>query len=60
NDPTWPGTEHTRERVPVICHGAGRGSLGHGSMGLCAFTDVAASIAAHLNVASHGTGVSFL
>ncbi|MEI6097291.1 MAG: phosphopentomutase [Alphaproteobacteria bacterium] len=55
NDPTWPGTEHTRERVPVICYGAGKGSLG-----LCAFTDVAASIAAYLNVPSHGTGVSFL
>ena len=55
NDPTWPGTEHTRERVPVLCHGAGSGSLG-----LCAFTDVAATIAAHLNVPAHGTGVSFL
>ena len=55
NDPTWPGTEHTRERVPVICKGAGTGSLG-----LCGFSDVAATIAAYLNVPAHGKGVSFL
>lgn len=55
NDPTWPGTEHTRERVPVICAGAGAGEIG-----LCAFTDVGASIAAHLGVAGQGAGRSFL
>ena len=55
NDPTWRGTEHTRERVPVLCAGAGTGSLGH-----CAFADVGASVAQHLGVASHGVGRSFL
>jgi phosphopentomutase len=55
NDPTWRGTEHTRERVPVLCAGAGAGSLG-----LCGFVDVAASIAAHLGIPSQGTGRSFL
>ncbi|MFV0335371.1 MAG: phosphopentomutase [Tropicimonas sp.] len=55
NDPTWHGTDHTRERVPVLCHGAGQGSLG-----VVAFADVAASVAAHLGVASHGPGRSFL
>ncbi len=55
NDPTWPGTEHTRERVPVICAGAGAGGIG-----LCAFTDVGASIAAHLGVVGQGAGRSFL
>jgi len=55
NDPTWRGTEHTRERVPVVCAGVGAGSLG-----LCAFTDVAASVAAHLGVPAHGPGRSFL
>jgi phosphopentomutase len=55
NDPTWVGTEHTRERVPVLCAGAGSGSLG-----LCAFTDVAASIAAHLQIPAFGPGRSFL
>jgi phosphopentomutase len=55
NDPTWRGTEHTRERVPVICAGLGAGSLGH-----CAFSDVGASVAAHLGVAARGVGRSFL
>jgi phosphopentomutase len=55
NDPTWRGTEHTRERVPVICAGVGAGEVG-----LRAFVDVGASVAAHLGVASHGAGRSFL
>lgn len=55
NDPTWRGTEHTRERVPVICAGVGQGEIG-----LCGFSDVAASIAAHLGVPAHGTGRSFI
>ncbi len=28
NDPTWPGTDHTRERVPVLIAGKGQGPLG--------------------------------
>jgi len=55
NDPIWPGTDHTREQVPVLVHGAGVGEIG-----LCGFTDVAASIAAHLGARSNGTGRSFL
>ena len=55
NDPTWRGTDHTRERVPVLVAGAGSGELG-----LCGFTDIAASVAAHLGVRAHGTGKSFL
>ena len=55
NDPTWRGTEHTRERVPVLCAGAGAGEIGH-----CAFVDVAASVAKHLGVPNHGPGTSFL
>lgn len=55
NDPTFRGTEHTRERVPVICAGVGPGAIG-----LCAFADVGASVAAHLGVAAEGVGRSFL
>ena len=55
NDPTWPGTDHTRERVPVLVAGAGVGSMGQ-----VAFVDVAASIAAHLGVPAQGPGRSFL
>lgn len=55
NDPTWHGSDHTRERVPVLVAGAGKGALG-----LVAFDDVAASIAAHLGVPAQGAGRSFL
>lgn len=55
NDPTWSGTDHTRERVPVLVAGAGSGALGH-----VAFADVAASVATHLKVAPQGPGRSFL
>ncbi len=55
NDPTWVGTDHTRERVPVLMAGARPGPLG--PMG---FADVAATIAAHLGVKSEGPGVSVL
>lgn len=55
NDPTWPGTDHTRERVPVL--GAGVGTRAIGQVG---FADVAASLAAHLGVGANGPGRSFL
>ncbi|WP_238364241.1 phosphopentomutase [Mesobacterium pallidum] len=55
NDPSWTGTDHTRERVPVLCAGAGTGALG-----IVNFADVAASLAAHLGVPSQGPGRSFL
>ena len=54
NDPTAPGTDHTRERVPVLVHGAGSGALG-----LRAFADVGASAAAHLGLGWRGTGAAF-
>jgi phosphopentomutase len=55
NDPTWTGTDHTRERVPVVGWGAGAREVG-----LRGFVDVAASIAAHLGVGAQGPGRSFL
>lgn len=55
NDPTWIGTDHTREQVPVLVHGAGTGEIG-----ICGFADVGASVAAHLGAASLGLGRSFL
>ncbi|WP_138922756.1 phosphopentomutase [Sulfitobacter sp. BSw21498] len=45
NDPTWVGTDHTRERVPVLVAGQGSGTLGQ-----IGFRDVASMIAAHLRV----------
>jgi phosphopentomutase len=55
NDPTFRGTDHTRERVPVLIHGRGTGSAG-----LVGFVDVGTSVAAHLGVAAQGPGRSFL
>ncbi|EYD75462.1 Phosphopentomutase [Rubellimicrobium mesophilum DSM 19309] len=55
NDPTWTGTDHTRERVPVLMRGVGARELG-----LIGFVDVGASVAAHLGVPSLGPGRSVL
>lgn len=55
NDPTWTGTDHTRERVPVLVHGAGAGEIG-----LCAFADIGASVLDHLGVPAGPVGQSFL
>ena len=54
NDPTWVGTDHTRERVPVLISGRGSGTVGN-----VAFADVAASVADHLGVKAIGIGRSF-
>jgi phosphopentomutase len=55
NDPSWPGSDHTREQVPVLIAG-----LDAGPIGQVKFVDVAASVAAHLNVPAQGAGKSFL
>ncbi len=55
NDPTWVGTDHTRERVPVVGFG-----LGVKEIGLVGFVDIAHSVAAHLGLSVQGTGRSFL
>lgn len=49
NDPTWVGTDHTREQVPVLVAG-----LGAGKLGAIGFRDVAALVAGHLGVAVPG------
>ncbi|MGB3148768.1 MAG: phosphopentomutase [Paracoccaceae bacterium] len=59
NDPTWPGSDHTRERVPVLGYLAGPPTPPR-PVGLVAFADIAASVAAHLLVPSEGPGRSFL
>lgn len=55
NDPCWSGSDHTRERVPVLMHGAGAGSNG-----LIGFANVGASVAAHLGLEWRGAGRSLL
>ncbi len=55
NDPTWPGTDHTRERTAVLAHG-----LGAREFGLVAFSDIGATVAAHLGLAERGAGRSLI
>lgn len=55
NDPSWCGTDHTREQVPVLVSGRGVGTIGQ-----IRFADVAASIADHLDIPAQGPGRSFL
>jgi phosphopentomutase len=57
-DPSWSGTDHTRERVPVI--GIGPGLRG-GDIGLRkTFADIGETVAAHLGLAPGHHGTSFL
>lgn len=56
-DPTWPGTDHTRERVPVLAVAPG---IGAGSMGIRdTFSDIGASVAHFLGMKGTGHGRSF-
>jgi phosphopentomutase len=57
-DPTWTGTEHTRERVPVLAFGP---HIKAGSIGIRpSFSDIGESVAAHLGIAPGAHGESFL
>ncbi|MEM6896859.1 MAG: phosphopentomutase [Pseudomonadota bacterium] len=53
NDPTWRGTDHTREQVPVLIHRVGDEG---GALPSLSFADVGATVAAHLGVDSQGPG----
>ncbi len=56
-DPSWPGTDHTREFVPVLARlGKRSGSIGRRD----SFADMAASVAEHLSLDWRGAGKSFL
>lgn len=47
-DPSWPGSDHTREFVPFLAYGR---KLGHGSLGLRkSFADIGQTVAAHLGI----------
>ncbi|MGN6551390.1 MAG: phosphopentomutase [Pararhizobium sp.] len=57
-DPTWRGTDHTRERVPVLCFGPGIRPRGIGIRR--SFADIGESVAAHLGLDAGRHGRSFL
>ncbi len=55
-DPTWAGTDHTREQVPIILAGGQqRGSVGRRA----GFADIGASVARHLELPPLAHGVAF-
>ena len=57
NDPTFRGTDHTRERVPVLGTGPG---IAPRDIGIVGFADVGETLAAHLGLAPGRHGRSFL
>jgi phosphopentomutase len=56
-DPTCPGTDHTREHVPVLAFGPGLTAGPIGRRGT--FADIAATAAAHLRLPWDGAGRVF-
>jgi len=58
NDPTWPGTDHTREQVPIMVFSP---SLSAGTIGIRqTFADIGESIARWLGLSPGPHGKSFL
>ena len=57
-DPTWHGSDHTREHIPVLAYGAGikAGSLGRRET----FADIGQTLAAHFGLEPMDYGTSFL
>ena len=57
-DPTFPGSDHTREHIPVLAYGANTKSCFVGRRD--SFADIGQSIAEHLDIAPLPQGLSFL
>ena len=57
NDPTWHGTEHTREQIPIMIYGKSltSGNDGHRK----SFSDIGQSVAAWLKLPKQGAGTAF-
>lgn len=57
-DPAWPGSDHTREHIPVLAFGGGvpAGSLGARET----FADIGQTLAAYFNLSPMAYGQSFL
>jgi len=57
-DPTWPGTDHTREQVPVLIYGKGMTPGSRGSRD--SFCDIGETVAEFLGLAAGDCGKSML
>ncbi len=58
NDPTWTGTDHTREQVPVLAFGPGVTPRSIGRRD--SLSDIGATVAGHLGLPWDGAGRPFL
>ena len=58
NDPTWKGTDHTREQIPVMIFGPGIEPRFAGRRDT--FADIGETIADHLGIEPGKHGTSFL
>src|SRR5699024_8793438 len=58
NDPTFPGTDHTREYVPLLI--LDRKFVGQGAIPVGHYADISATIAENFSVPKTENGVSFL
>ena len=58
NDPTWKGTDHTRECIPILTYAKGMkpGSIGRRET----FSDIGQTITQHLAIPPLGAGISWL
>jgi phosphopentomutase len=58
NDPTWRGSDHTREHVPILAFGGG---VAPGPIGARqSLADIGATIAQKLGLPALASGVSWL
>lgn len=58
NDPTWSGTDHTREYVPLLVYSK---SINKGNLGIRnTFADIGATISENFNIKAPKIGTSFL
>ena len=56
-DPSWPGTDHTREHVPILAFGPEITGRGIGAR--TSFADIGETLAAHLGLEPGQHGLSF-
>ena len=57
NDPTWPGSDHTREHIPVLLRGGGLRPGNHGLRE--SFADIGQTLAHHFGLAALASGRAF-
>ncbi|MCC2624246.1 MAG: phosphopentomutase [Burkholderiales bacterium] len=54
-DPTWPGSDHTREHIPFLMYHNGKS----GEIGICkTYSDIGQTVAKHLNLPKLANGVA--